>query len=79
MRDHAIETLEKLESGKIDVAEAGVTGKLYETVISSIKTQLQYSEMNGVTPYIEFMGDARPTKTVKGVRVTTKKIGQRKS
>jgi hypothetical protein len=55
LRDHALLTLEKLSSGDIDCAEAGVTGKLCESVISTIKAQLEYSRMLQEEPQIPFM------------------------
>lgn len=55
LRDHALDTLEKLAQQKIDIAEAGVTGKLCEGVISTIKAQLEYSRMLGEEPKIPFM------------------------
>ncbi len=57
LRDHALETLEKLASGKIDVDEAGVTGKLCESVMSTIKSQLEYAKMLNREPNIPFLGD----------------------
>lgn len=37
LRNHALATLDKLGSGDIDVVEAGVTAKLYESVMSTVK------------------------------------------
>jgi hypothetical protein len=55
LRDHALDTLEKLADGSIDTAQAGVTGKLCESVISTVKSQLEYSRMIGDAPNIPFM------------------------
>lgn len=57
LRDHALDTLNKLADGSIDVAEAGVTGKLCESVISTVKTQLDYYRMIQEQPQIAFMGN----------------------
>lgn len=57
LRKHAITTLEKLSNKKIDVDEAGVAGKLYESVMSTVKYELEYSKMLGREPNIPFMGD----------------------
>lgn len=57
LREHAIETLEKLAAGKIDANEAGVTGKLCENVISTVKAELEYAKMLRVEPKIDFLGD----------------------
>lgn len=58
LRGHAIDTLKKLESKKIDMAEAGVTAKLYESVISSLKTEMEYHKMLGQSPRIKFLEGA---------------------
>ena len=56
LRLDAIDTLEKLRNRKMEVEEAGVIGKVYETIISTVKTQLAYADMIGVEPRIAFMG-----------------------
>ena len=56
LRDNAIETLLKLQRKEISCDEAGVTGKLYENVISTLKTQLEYNKMlkkETIIPYLE--------------------------
>ena len=58
LRAHAINTLKKLESRKIDMAEAGVTAKLYESIISSLKTEMDYHKMLGRSPEISFLEGA---------------------
>ncbi len=58
LRNHAIKTLEKLESKKIDMAEAGVTAKLYESLMSSLKTEMEYHKMLGQLPRIKFLESA---------------------
>jgi hypothetical protein len=58
LRNHAIKTLEKLESKKIDMAEAGVTAKLYESLMSSLKTEMEYHKMLGQLPRIKFLEGA---------------------
>lgn len=55
LRDHALETIERLASGEIDTAHAAATGKLCDSVISTIKSQLEYSRMTGESPEIPFM------------------------
>ena len=66
LRDHALETLEKLAAGSIDTTEAGVTGKLCESVISTIKAQLEYSRMIDEEPQIPFMQQSHKGKTLEG-------------
>lgn len=55
LRQHAIDTLLKLEKKQISVEEAGVTGKLCENVVSTIKVQLEYSKMIQQDPNIKFL------------------------
>ena len=45
LRNHALLTLERLESKEIDVNQAGITAKLCETIISTIKQELTYNAM----------------------------------
>lgn len=55
LRKHAIETLEKLSKGTISTEEAGVTGKLCENVVSTLKVQLEYAKMLSQEPDIAFL------------------------
>lgn len=65
LRDHALLTIQKLANGDIDTSEAGVTGKLCESVIATVKSQLEYSRMLDETPEIPFMQNShKGTKTL---------------
>jgi hypothetical protein len=64
VRNYALECMEKLASGKIDIAQAGVAGKLCEGVISTVKTQLEYARMLNKEPCIPFMGDLSKNKSM---------------
>jgi hypothetical protein len=55
LRDHALMAIERLSNGEIDTATAAATGKLCDSVIHTIKTQLEYSRMVGIEPEIPFM------------------------
>ena len=57
LRQDALDTLEKLSNGEIDVDQAGVTSKLYENVMSTVKTQIQVAVMLRREPNIPFLGD----------------------
>lgn len=57
LRENAIETLQLLRERKISIEEAGVTGKLYENVISSVKTQIEYAKATKQLPLIDFLED----------------------
>lgn len=79
LRNHAISTLEKLESKKIDMAEAGVTAKLYESLISSLKTEMEYHKMLGHLPTIRFLeGAAYEIKKEKKLEVEGKLVKEKK-
>lgn len=55
LRNFALETLERLRNGDIDTTEAATSGKLCDNVISTVKTQLDYSRMLGEQAAIPFM------------------------
>jgi hypothetical protein len=59
LRDHALATIKRLNNGQLSVEEAGVTAKLYESVISASKTELAYHHMLGQKPKIEFLEGAK--------------------
>jgi hypothetical protein len=59
LRQHAIDALEKLSKKEITIEEAGVTGKLCENVVSTLKIQLEYSKMTEDEPNIPFLGDCQ--------------------
>ncbi len=64
LRDHALESLQRLEAGDIDTSEAGVIGKLCESVISTVKAQLEYARMLDKQPCIKFMNQAESPKNL---------------
>ncbi len=55
LRQHAIDTLAKLSKREISVEEAGVTGKLCENIVSTVKVQLEYAKMLQQEPDIDFL------------------------
>lgn len=55
LRDFALFTLTRLSKGEITTEEAGVTGKLCENVVSTLKVQLEYAKMLGEIPKINFL------------------------
>lgn len=70
LRLHAIETLHKLEDGVIDTGEAGVTHKLYESVVSTCKAEMEYNKMLSrrvIIPFLET--DATPVHESTGSNV----------
>lgn len=79
LRDFAIETLKKLSTGKISTEEAGVTGKLCENIVSTVKVQLEYAKMLDQQPNIQFLENCTLPKgrliehAKKDVKLLTKK------
>lgn len=57
LRNFAIETLESLKDGTIDTNQAVVRGKICETVINTVKSQLEYGKMLQQETYIPFLHD----------------------
>lgn len=63
LRDHMLETLEKLSNKKIDVDEVSIIAKGIESINSSLKLQLAYWHMRGETPLIPFIENGAKTVT----------------
>lgn len=75
LREFALETIERLANGEIDTANAATTGKLCENVISTVKTQLEYSRMiNEEQPNIPFMNLTASTRQIEG-KVIPRSLG----
>ena len=55
LREHALIALDRLQAYEISVEEAGVIGKLCESVMSTVKTELAYAAMLGTKPDIAFL------------------------
>lgn len=56
LREKILQTIDDLESKKIDIHEASVISKLSETIVSGLKSEIQYSILIGNKPKIEFYG-----------------------
>lgn len=55
LRNMVLDTIEKLSENKIDIHEAGILAKLSETVISGLKTQIEYAKLIDNQPSIPFI------------------------
>lgn len=64
LRNLALDALEKLTRGEIDTAQALTHAKLCDSVILTIKTQLEYSRMVGESPSIPFMKSTHEMKLI---------------
>lgn len=57
LRDRVLKAIEDLEDGKIELAEATTIAKLSETVISGLKSEMQYAILTNSEPNIPFYGE----------------------
>jgi hypothetical protein len=45
LRDHLLNTIEKLDNDQINLQDAAITGKLCDDVLHTIKVQMEYAKM----------------------------------
>lgn len=57
LRDRVLQAIEDLEDGKIDLSQASTIAKLSETVISGLKSEMQYAILTNSEPNIPFYGE----------------------
>lgn len=57
LRNKVLQTINDLEEGRIDIAEASCVAKLSETVISGLKSEMQYAILTNQEPCIPFYGE----------------------
>lgn len=57
LRDRVLQALDDLEEGKIDISQASTIAKLSETVISGLKSEMQYAVLTNSEPHIPFYGE----------------------
>lgn len=57
LRNKVLQAIEDLEEGKIELAEASTIAKLSETVISGLKSEMQYAILTNSEPHIAFYGE----------------------
>lgn len=68
LRDAVLDAFEKLKKNKIDIQEAGILAKLSESVISGLKTQIEYARLSDRQPSIPFLEDAIKEVKVKSIK-----------
>jgi hypothetical protein len=71
LRNKVLQTLDDLENGDIDLQQASVIAKLSETVISGLKSEMQYAILTQQEPVIPFYGEKSGIALKDG---TTKKL-----
>lgn len=64
LRDHAIQTLDKLVSGNIDVQDAVAASKLYSNVVDMLKLEIDYNKALGRQKDVLFLDGAPSMRTL---------------
>lgn len=57
LREYALEVLENLREGKIEINEALAAGKSVDSVIATIKIEMDYQRITGEVKQIPFMSN----------------------
>jgi hypothetical protein len=57
LREKMLQVFDDLEDGKIDVQQASTLAKLSETIISGLKSEMQYAILTNQEPAIAFYGE----------------------
>lgn len=57
LRERMLNVFEDLENGKIDVQQATCLAKLSETIISGLRSEMQYAVLTNQQPNIPFFGE----------------------
>lgn len=63
LRDHAIQTLDMLVSGEIEIEDAMAASKLYGNVVDMLRVQVDYNKYCGNDVQIDFLTSGT-TKTI---------------
>ncbi len=74
LRNLVLENIQKLTNNEIDIQNAAVSCKAVDTVISTIKTELDYYRMIGKTPVIPFIDENSSHKMIEGEILSDKKL-----
>ncbi len=64
LRKHAIQTLDKLVAGNIEVSDALAASRLYNNVVDMLKVETDYNKALGKHRQVEFLEPA-PTEAIK--------------
>lgn len=78
LRDKILEVFEQLYNHEIEIMEASVMAKLSETVISGLKTEMDYARLTNSTPHIPFLTDSVKGQALEIEPVPRKLIGKGK-
>jgi len=56
LREKVLQAFSDLEDGKIDISHAITLAKLSETIVSGLKSEMQYAILTSQEPRIDFYG-----------------------
>lgn len=68
LRDFLGETLDKLSKGKIEFEHANAVSKLSDSIVQTVKTELEYSKLVNSSPNIKFLGEPLTRKLPKQLK-----------
>lgn len=57
LRNRVLQSIDDLEDGKIEINEAATIAKLSETIVSGLKSEMQYAILTNSEPHIPFYGE----------------------
>lgn len=57
LRNKVLQAYDDLENGKIDISEASIISKLCDSVVGSLKSEMQYAILTNQQPQIPFYGE----------------------
>jgi hypothetical protein len=81
LREAALDTIEALQKGEIDISQAQTMGKLCDSVIGTVNAQYAYAKIIGQQPMIPFMDEAHKERLLEGELVestVSKRLNQMK-
>lgn len=55
LRDHLFDTLNKLSKGTIEFEEANAVSKVSDSIMQTVKVELEFAKMTGIPPKIGFL------------------------
>ncbi len=67
LRNFLGETLEKLDKGKIEYEQANAVSKLADSIVQTVRTELEYCKIVNSSPNIGFLGNSTSNKPLKKI------------
>ena len=71
LRKRVLEAFSQLENDEIDIHKAACLAKMSETIVSGLKSEMQYAILTGQKPSIEFYGEGSgiPLDNLKSIKL----------